>query len=615
MALQSFFNGKVYTQPSSATQIDSSALSPLQLGYSGIAAIIGPCVSGQPLTPMLFTSPGQLKAALGGGKAYDAARACFTPTTMLVEGNSVRPQLVYVVRTDSATQSAYTAKDSAPANTLTFTTNDYGAQTLSTSIQITTGSFPVLTNPVVAPTGILPVSVIIQNSYNNSIETYSNIGTQVLFGLQYTGSGSPAEVAINSTGLTTTITGGPGGENLSVPFATYGTIQQMVDYINSLNLPYTITNVAPNASSFNSADLDYFTNYDVATAAVGLYAVTAAVLTTINPVSGNVTVAYSGSSTHRPPTTVSTAANFTGGSTTAAADTTRFSSALSALTMTRINFLGLAEDCIYNTSYDLGAVVAAWVESMQGVNECRAHIGLPLNTTYTAGQAYIATLNSQMTNVWFQGPIMPNDHGVTTTYSPWMQACMAAGMQAGMPIGSSFVKKSFNVFGYVYSTATFDIVNNADAIILSRFSLVRFDGATKTWNCVRAISSYVSDGNSFNIEPGIQSAVNFAVYDIRTDVEAKFLGARTLFTEAGSTADSIQREVVARGALLEAANVITKATILVNNQKQTLPALVIDSVTITDDTARLRYGIRPIGSLNFIFHTVSINANSQVATA
>jgi hypothetical protein len=254
---------------------------------------------------------------------------------------------------------------------------------------------------------------------------------------------------------------------------------------------------------------------------------------------------------------------------------------------------------------------------MQGKNECRAHLGLSANITLAVAKAYAAQLNSQMTNLWFQGPIMPNDQGVTTTYSPWMQAAMATGMQAGMPIGSSFVQKSFNVLGYSYNTSTdgFDIINNADAIILDRLSLVRFNGATSTWNCVRALSSYVSDSNSFNIEPGLQSAVNYAVYNIRQDVEQKFLGARTLFTEAGSTADSIQREVVAYGALLEAANVITKATVLVNNQKQTLPALVIDSITITDDTARLRYGIRPIGSLNFIFHTVSLNANSQVATA
>jgi hypothetical protein len=618
MALQAFFNGKVYTQPSSATEINSSALNPLQLGYSGIAAVIGSCVSGEPFIPQLFTSPGQLKAALGSGPAYDAARVCFTPTTQIVEGNSVRPQIVYVVRADNATQSSYTAADSNSADTIVFTSTDFGAQTNSISVQVTGGSFPVLTDPVVAPTGINPVTVVIQNSYNDSLETYSNIGLGVLFGIQYTGTGTPATMSISATSLTTTITGGPGSEELTVPFATYGTVQQVVDYINSLGLPYDITNVAPNASTFNAVDLDHFTNFDVLTDAVGVYAVTTAILSTINPVSGNVQVSLSSTTTQRPPANISTPVNLSGGSTTNQSSFNNIQAALSALTLTRINFLCGSMDADPTlTSVDAGSLFAAFVQNMQGKNECRAHLGLSANITLAVAKAYAAQLNSQMTNLWFQGPIMPNDQGVTTTYSPWMQAAMATGMQAGMPIGSSFVQKSFNVLGYSYNTSTdgFDIINNADAIILDRLSLVRFNGATSTWNCVRALSSYVSDSNSFNIEPGLQSAVNYAVYNIRQDVEQKFLGARTLFTEAGSTADSIQREVVAYGALLEAANVITKATVLVNNQKQTLPALVIDSITITDDTARLRYGIRPIGSLNFIFHTVSLNANSQVATA
>jgi hypothetical protein len=618
MALQAFFNGKVYTQPSSATEINSSALNPLQLGYSGIAAVIGSCVSGQPLVPQLFTSPGQLKDALGSGPAYDAARVCFTPTTQIVEGNSVRPQIVYVVRADNATQSVRTLLDSNADNTLVFTSEDYGAQTNSISIQITAGAFPVLTSPVVAPTGINPVTIVIQDSFNNTVETYSNIGLGVLFGIQYTGTGTPAELAVSATALTTTITGGPGGEDLNVPFATYSNIQQVVDYINSLGLPYTITNVAPNASTFQAVNLDYFTNFDVLTAAVGLYAVTTEILSTINPVSGTVQVALSSPTSHRPPTAITNPVNFSGGSTTNQSSFNNIQAALSALTDTRINFLcGTMDADPTLTSVDAGSLFAAFVQNMQGKNECRAHLGLSPNITLAVAKAYAAQLNAAMVNLWFQGPILPNDQGVTTTYSPWMQAALATGMQAGMPIGASFVQKSFNVLGYVYNTSGngFDIVNNADAIILDRLSLVRFNGATSTWNCVRALSAYVSDANSFNIEPGIQSAVNYAVYNIRQDIEQKFLGARTLFTEAGSTADSIQRELVAYGALLESANVITKATTLVNNQKITLPALVIDSVTITDDTARLRYGIRPIGSINFIFHTVSLNANSQVATA
>jgi hypothetical protein len=622
MTLQAYFNGKSYTQPSSATKIDSSALNPIQLGYSGIAAVVGTCTKGKPLEPMIFAATGNLKTDLGGGKAYDAARACFSPTSMLVEGSSVRPQFVYVVRTDDATQSSYTAKESSGTlDSMTFTSSDYGAHTNSITLNINTTSavFDTPTAACLPPDGISPLNLSLVDVYNNFTESYTNVGASSLkFSIQYTAGDSPCVVTVSNTGIVATCSSKPEND-LNIPFATYETISQIVGYIEGLGLPYTVANESPDASVFNGMNLDYFVSGDAVAAALGFYAVTQAIVDAVNPVSGicQITLATS----NRPPVPVSpatsTTANLRGGSTDSTYDQDRIMAALDALSTVRINFLCGTYDADPGISgHDAGAIFGAFVDNMQGQNECRCHLGLSQNITYPAAKAYAAKLNTSMVNLWFQGPIMPNDQGVTTTYDPWMQASLACGMQAGMPVGSSFVMKSFNVYGYSYNTSSangFDIVNDADAIIQSRLSLVRFDKSTSTWNCVRALSSYVSDGNSFHIEPGIESAVNYAVYEIRKDIETKFLGQRTLFTEAGSAADSIQRELVAFSAALEAEGVIQKATITVNNQKRTLPALVIDSVTITDDTVRLRYGIRPVGTINFIFHTVSLNATSQVA--
>ncbi len=51
--------------------------------------------------------------------------------------------------------------------------------------------------------------------------------------IQYTGSGSSAVVDISGTTLTTTITGGPGGENLNLTFTNFPTIKELVDEINT----------------------------------------------------------------------------------------------------------------------------------------------------------------------------------------------------------------------------------------------------------------------------------------------------------------------------------------------------------------------------------------------
>ena len=95
---------------------------------------------------MLFSSPGQLKAQLGSGKAYDAARVAFTPSTQIVEGNAVRPQLCYVVRTDTATQSVVTLNDANSVPSITLTSDDYGAQTNNIQVTVAPAS-PSVGNP------------------------------------------------------------------------------------------------------------------------------------------------------------------------------------------------------------------------------------------------------------------------------------------------------------------------------------------------------------------------------------------------------------------------------------------------------------------------------------
>lgn len=397
MPLQANFNGKNYIQPTSATKINSSTMNPLQLGYSGVAAVIGSCTSGQPLVPQLFTSPGQLKAALGSGPAYDSARACFSPTSQLVEGNSVRPQIVYVVRTDSATQSVYTANDSNNSNTLTFTSQDWGAQTNSISIAISTLAFTQPTATVVASPGILPVNISITDSYSQAVETYKNVGDFILFSLQYIGTDTAATMTVNSTGLTVNCPTDT-ASNLNVPFATYATVDQMYNYIAAQitkGLPYVLSNENSNAPYMQANTMDYFTGVsgNVYTNNVPLTAVANAILTTINPVSGTVQVALSTSSTQRPPETVGFT-SFSGGSTNSTVSSGNLTAALNALSLTRINFITGAMDADPTlTSFDAGSYFSTFIETMQGSNECRGHLGFSENITLTAAKAYVAQLN------------------------------------------------------------------------------------------------------------------------------------------------------------------------------------------------------------------------------
>ncbi len=623
MTVKANFNNKVYVVPGSASKIDSTALNTTSLGYSGIVAIVGPCTSGVPKVPVLFNSPSQLKSALGSGNAYDGARMAFNPSVQIVEGNSVRPQLVYVVRADSATQSTITLNDASANPSLVFTSLDYGYQTNNVAVQITPALDP--SSQQYGNPGANDGAVNIILTYGTITEVYSNVGITPVFYAYYTGAGS-AVISFNVTDPGTTlpcVSVTANSVTTYYDYAIYPTVLQLVNALNTISGMVASGNPLSNTSSYAVADLDYVSTVTIGTTAptkTGFYGVIKDALAKINGFSGLVTVAKATNAALPPNSTYpggpyATPVYFTGGTTTAPG-TSDYQAALLALQKYRVNFVAIADD-IANAG---PSIFSGWLDSMQGVNECHGHCGTTIvnqQKKFSDLQAIVSSINDVNVNFWTDAVLLPNDQGVNTLYDSWMAACMAAGFQGGTPPGSSFVEKSFSILGtshYIDPTNDeLDPYVNADAMILARFSFLRFNDATKSFMVVRALTTYTLDDNDYNTEPGIRSATNYAVYSIRQDVEQKYLGARTLFNEAGSTADSVRGEIISYGKLLEGAKVIVKGSEYQNNTKVILPALIIDSVTVSADILRARYAIRPIGSINFIFHDISLMPVQQVS--
>lgn len=609
MTLQDNFGGVILTQPGSITEINSTALNTIQLGYSGIVAVVGSCQQGQPKIPILVSSPGQLKNTFGSGNAYDAARAVFTPSTQIVEGNPVRPQLVYVVRADQATQSNITLSDAVSAASLIVTSLDWGSQTNQISISVAAST---TAQPLTPPTNGTSKKVIISSSYTGKTETYDNLGINPILSIEYVGNGTSASLTTTATQMTTTISGqSDSSTSLTIPYATYPTISQIANYINA-QPGYTATIQTTQPTLYLGKNLDYVSGQNILTpTSVNLYGVVYSIISTINPVSALVQISR-GAPGNLPPANVATTL-LTGGTVTPPTNND-YTAALNSLTNIRVNLVMGATNV--NSTNNLASVFAGFVNSMQGKNEMHCHLGCDPNLTLAQLQTLVASINDVNVNLWFQQVQWTNDQGNNTTYDPWMMAAFAAGFQGGTYPGTSFVQKSFNILG-ASQNVNIDLNNNADTLILSRLSFVRYSDATKSWNVVRALTTYSQDNNDFNNEPGIRSAVNYAVFNIRNDIQVKFLGSRTLFTEAGSLADSIKRELVAYASLLTQPplQVIIPGTALQNGQQVILPALIVNNVTINNDIVTLDYAIRPIGSVNFINHIVSLSPVQFVATS
>lgn len=603
MTVQANFQNTIITQPGSLTHIDATDLNNIQLGFSGVVAVVGTCASGQPKTPLLFTSPGQLKSVLGSGNAYDAARAVFSPSTQIVEGNPVRVQQVYVVRVDPATQSTKTFLDGASANSIIFTSKDYGLQANQICVKVENSTTSQSLTPP-SNDGSKKVTV----TYQGASEVYDDLGVNTVLSVIYTGNGTTATLTTSSTQLTTTLSGQSDGSlSLTVPYSSYSTIQQVADYINAQQ-GYTATIRTTQPTQYLAANLDYVSTQNIKTpTAVNLYGVVYDIVSKVTALSTLVTVTRT-SPGNLPPANIST--TFLTGGTTPAASNSDWQAAVNTLQSVRTNFL-----IGTSTSSSVFSIFSAFADQMQGKNEMHVHLGAPASQSFTALQTLASGINDVNVNLWFQSIYFQNDQGVSTLYDPWMAAALAAGFQGGTAPGTSFVNKSFNILGESHDTTTIDLFNNADQLILARLSFLRFNDATKSWNVVRALTTYSQDNNDYNTEPGIRSATNFAVYEIRNDIQIKFLGARTLYTEAGGTASSAARELIAFAKTLEDANVIIKGNTVTNGKSNVLPAVVIDNVSISGDILRLRYGIRPIGAINFIFHDVTLKKVEQVATS
>lgn len=156
-----------------------------------------------------------LNKILRDGPAYYGALFALTPTSQ--PGVNGAPA-VGVIRINKATKSTSTVKDVDTNNVLDLKSTGYGLFTTQIRRKISNGT-----------TKGKKISVKFEDQ---TIEG-DNI-TNELFSLQYIGAGSACSLTIDPVGnLVTAVTGGPGGENLSIDLTSFDTVANLVAAINA----------------------------------------------------------------------------------------------------------------------------------------------------------------------------------------------------------------------------------------------------------------------------------------------------------------------------------------------------------------------------------------------
>jgi hypothetical protein len=129
---------------------------------------------------------------------------------------------------------------------------------------------------------------------------------------------------------------------------------------------------------------------------------------------------------------------------------------------------------------------------------------------------------------------------VKTKFDPPYTACLAIGMQAGSEVGTSLTRKHINTLG-VYGDSSWHPQDDADEMIeLGLLFAEQIDGVGHRW--VRNVTTKVSSTNIVYTEAEANEAVNYSVYNFRTQME--WAVGRKGFAGTKQAAEGVARNVL-----------------------------------------------------------------------
>jgi len=169
-----FFNGKTISRPGSYSELDASGLESVGLGATGIVGVLGTGEGGIPVTAMTepaefmrVTKPEQARTLFRSGDLREVADMLFAPgRDPDILGGA---QQVIPMKVNPAVQSAATLAN-AYADSITFTSKDYGAFTSQINVAVATGTSQ---------------GKLLSITFEDTLETVDDLGGDIMFNLKY----------------------------------------------------------------------------------------------------------------------------------------------------------------------------------------------------------------------------------------------------------------------------------------------------------------------------------------------------------------------------------------------------------------------------------------------
>jgi hypothetical protein len=568
MPTGNFFAGTFSRRPRVAALVDDTGLIPFSGGPTRTVAVLGISAGGQPKTPLIFANPIEAGRVLVSGELLQAVRLAFSPST---ENNGA--SLVIGVRVNPAVQGALTLKDAAVIDSIVVTSIDYGGGANEIKLKVESGSVSGKKLTLAKGTSLFVKDNLARNA----------------FSVQYIGAGTASTMTITGTLLTSTVTGGPGSETLSLDLNVYNTIQKVVDFIDS-KVAYTAVVLDADPSNPTLQGLDGVTAVDIKTAVYTVKADLQAIVDWLNSGQQPLVSAVRAAVGVAPPANIPYTYLTGGGEgTTTNAD---WQAGFNAIQGSEVAFVvPVSPDAAIHAMAD----THCHFMSADGKRPRRAFVGAALGEYSITLSAYVTrsqNLNSDRTALVPNGSKGYDADGNLTTFPPYITAAQIAGLHSGVPeIGDAITMRSIRASGLEWLPTVGELeLGIAEALLMLEFAENR-----GFYRVTRGISTWRKSDAYHRVEISVGIALDEVVRRVVLDLEM-FLGKKASPVTAYRILSRTQSTLIG----------LQRDNIIVGDAGH--PAYRDITVDIDGDVARVQFACSPVLVLNFI--NVTINAET-----
>lgn len=331
-------------------------------------------------------------------------------------------------------------------------------------------------------------------------------------------------LALGEVAAATTVT--VSGTSVSAPFAGFDTMQKLADKYNG-TAGYTFTLVTA-LTALDPSNLDIVSAASILSPAeVSYYANLWAIITKLNSESTLVTAARGTPGTGAPTNTtapVYLAGGHEGSATPGqeavpTASHSDWQACLDLLKLVRVNSV-----VVLTPDPSVHADLEAHCAYMCGVGRSERdgfvglmNAGMTDVASKTELKAQIVNLNSRHIRAWAQAVERYDTAGDQVEFEPHFGAAILAGMQAGSPVATSLTHKYMNVLK-LRGDSSWNPMDDAEELIQAGLVFGEVvDGIGR--RVVRNVTTHLTTSNIAYTEGSVNEAVNYAVYNFRTQME------------------------------------------------------------------------------------------------